>query len=252
MALDMLGPDDVFHTPQTRLEYGFALVRSGDAETGLIEIQQAIDSRRQHRPGTAYLAHMLEAAAVAMIELERGKEADALLDEAGAIRQSVNQSPGSVVWNTHVAARIRRSLDEGQVTDARDWLDQYGLSVDTDAGDSVEQIQRNLLEAEIELVAGDYKKVQSAADHALAQITSLNLDSFLAIERARALFLKGQAAERLKQPEEGCRLLAQSLQIRHHLLLASSPVLKRSHAAMTDCSQYWPDGDDLDDQWSEK
>ncbi len=237
MALNILGPDDPFHTPQTRLDYGFALVRAGDAEAGLAEIQQAIDNRRRHRPGTAYLAQMLESAAIALIQLDRGKEADAFLDEAEAIRRSVNQSPGSVVWNAHVAARVRRALDEGQVTIARDWLAQYGMSVDPSAGESVEQILRNLLEAEIELEAGNYEKVQSATAHALGQINSLDLDHFLSLERARALYLKGTAEIRLNQLEAGCRWLAQSLEIRERLLLETSPTLARSRAAMTICSQ---------------
>lgn len=235
LALETRGADDPFHTPQARLEYGFAMLRAGDPETGLEEMMAAVENRRLNRPGTLYLAQMLEFAAMALTQLERGDEADQLLDEAEAIRVDANQQRATAAWNHHAALRARRAVAAGRNEDALAWLAEYDVPDDIDSGASLGRIERDVLRAELMWSMARIEEAEASASAALKAISELGLDAHLNLQRARALQVHGLALKASGHRHAGCDLLSQASVIEAAQLLPSSPQMAVTSAALTDC-----------------
>jgi eukaryotic-like serine/threonine-protein kinase len=235
IALDTRGAEDPFHTPQARLEYGFALLRAGDPAAGLEEILAAIENRRIHRPGTPFLAQMLEFAAMAMMQLDRGEEAGALLDEAGAIRDGAGQQRGTMVWNHHAAQRARHAAAAGRHEEALSWLAEFQVPPAAATGPTLEGIERDVLRAEVlwSLARGAESAESAAA--ALAAISDLDLDGHLSLQRARALHIRGRALLASGELEAGCTALHEADALAGRLLLPPSPQLAAVRSALEDC-----------------
>jgi eukaryotic-like serine/threonine-protein kinase len=235
LALATRGADDPFYTPQALLEHGFALVRAGDPAAGLADIEAAIDNRRRHRPGTLYLAQMLEYAALALFQLGRTAEIDALLQEAAQIRTDANQARGIPTWNLHVNLRARLAAATGQEELARQWLAEFALSVDPHVGLSLEQIDEAVLRAELMLELGDFPAAAAAAAEALATLVAFEVDDYFVVQRARALHVQGRTALAAGDTTGGCDALQRSHELGRRHLLPGSPLLLAIDGARSAC-----------------
>lgn len=232
LVLATRGADDPFHAPQALLEHGTALVRAGDPQAGLADIQDAIANRRLNRPGTLYLAQMLESAALALIQLDRGTETDALLAEAEQIRDAANQPRGTASWNQHVALRARRAAATQQPDQVQHWLGSYAVPAD---GGSREQIELLTLRAELMLDLGAPAEAASAASQALATLQELGLQDDLALLRIRILHAHGRAALSSGDADAGCASLREALTLAQEHLLPISRQLTGIRATLAAC-----------------
>lgn len=111
VALKLKGPEDPFHVPMIQEQYGSALGRYGRLQEGISLLRLAIANRTKNRPGTAYLAVMLEEAARYEIDLGHFAQAEKDLDAAARIR-SETKSPASP------SESIRLLLAQGRAAEA--------------------------------------------------------------------------------------------------------------------------------------
>ena len=187
-VLRVRGDDDPFHTPAVLLEYGNALAPTGRIEEGLVYIDRAVANRLKNRPGTLFLAQMLEDQASWLIDLGSYEQAVKLLDEASAIQDKVDDRSDRL----NITTRVKLFVAMGKPEEAAAWMahtngnrpNTNGLSTDhlrimrdnaavalgqaraDDAGDIAGKVRRELAasperpnlknwEAEFDLLAGN-------------------------------------------------------------------------------------------------
>jgi eukaryotic-like serine/threonine-protein kinase len=219
MALALRGEDDPFHTPQIRLEYGFALMRAGRPLQGLAEMQLAIDNRREHRPDTLYLAQMLEFAASAQLALARHADADAALTEAAGIRERAGQARPSTGWNHHLGVAIRLALERGDTEQVANMVEQLAVVEQAQAPLSLSRIERDLADASVSLARGEFDQAAGSASAVREQIEHAGLAEFLPFQISLADLTAGLAVARGDRAEQALPLLERAVALRDDLLL---------------------------------
>ena len=226
------GSDDAFYTPQVFLEYGWALVRSGRLEEGLDYISRAVDNRRKNRPGTRYLAQMLEDQARVLLDLGRTPAARKALEESEAINRQVNASPNYL----HLEDRVRLLLLEGHHDAAQAAIEGFEKRMPTSpAGPSMESLNVTLLKAETALSRGNAAEAVGLGTQARQALSSALLAPFMAVTDARAALVLGRGEFTVHRSAEALPLLRQSVEIRTRLLDAKSPSLAEAQVALAMC-----------------
>ena len=86
-----------------------------------MHISKAVNNRRANRPGTAYLAQMLEDQAEVLVELGRFDAAKQALVEAEAIREKVHVTANE----DYLRGRLRLALEERNLPEATALLEKY-------------------------------------------------------------------------------------------------------------------------------
>lgn len=235
LALETRGAHDPFHTPQALLEHGFCLARGGRLREGLAGMEEALTDWRESRPGTAYLAHILESVADTLVEMGRDDRAEAMLDEAARVREQAGQASRTPTWNFHVATRIRLALSRGRSGAAEDLLDAFvveGARVSPPS--SLSGIARELLEAEVGQVA-NAKGAVKAARSVRQAIEARSLEDYLGLYLASAHLILGQEALRQGRPREARLWLERALDARAATLLPQSVQIAEAQIALAEC-----------------
>ena len=235
LALKIRGVDDPFHTPQILLEHGYAQIRLGLLEEGLTDIEAAIANRRKNRPGTLFLATMLEDFALALVEMGRGSEAVRQLDEASAIKSSSGLAAKSAPFNFSTAIRVHLALAKGEVERARALVDELYVDPDESLGISFTAIEQWLLLAETELGAGNESAAVELARRARARITGTGLSDFLPFYLIRADLVEGEAMLQQKLPLIALPLLQRALTTRQNVVDTNSPGISEAQIALANC-----------------
>jgi serine/threonine-protein kinase len=235
VAIRVRGADDSFHVPQTRRELGFALVRAGALGEGLDEMNRAVENRRRNRPGTRYLAVMLESVADAETEMGRNGAARAALDEADAIYAKVGVAENTAPRNASVAVRVRLDLADGRAPDARALLPRYFVEKARPGAISLTEIEFGLLSAEVDLAAGDYAAAQARARSVRESIAASGIAEYLKLMLARADFIDGTASFRSGDAAAAIDPLTRAKDIHGELLLPESPKLAETLAVRAEC-----------------
>ncbi|MEO8366350.1 MAG: serine/threonine-protein kinase [Pseudoxanthomonas sp.] len=218
LALDIRGADDPFHTPQTRIELGFTLARYGLLERGLAQMQLAIANRRANRPGTLFLATMLEDAAYALIEMGRYDEARINLDEATAIRLKSGTEPATDPLRFNTESRIRLALVQGHIDDARSLLKTYYVDPGESRGAAPAAIMHGILAADIALAAGDTGSAIGQARAVRDRIAKAGLTTYMTSQAMRLDGIEGEALLQSGTPGKAEPVLERTLQMRKTLL----------------------------------
>jgi eukaryotic-like serine/threonine-protein kinase len=235
LAIRIRGADDSFHVPQARRELGFSLMRAGALGEGLDEMNAALENRRRNRPGTRYLAIMLEGVADAEIERGRIGAARAALDEAAAIYAKVGVAERTSPYNASVAARIHAELADGRTTEASALLPRYFVEIAPPEGISLTETEYRLLSAEVALAAGDYAQASALARNVRESIAASGIGAYLKLPLARAELIDGVALLRSSDAPAALGPLTNARTIRGDLLLPQSPKLAEAVAARAEC-----------------
>lgn len=235
LALRIRGIDDPFHTPQILLEHGYAQVRLGLLEEGLTDIDAAITNRRKNRPGTLYLATMLEDAALALIDMGRSTEAVRNLDEAAEIKLGSGLVRNAAPFNFSTALRIRMALVGGDVESARSLVGELFVDPDESRGISFAAIEQWLLLAEAELTAGNDEAAAELTRRVRERITDSGLAKYLPFYQSRADLFEGEALLHQKRCTTALPLLQRALITRQAVVDANSPGISEIQIALADC-----------------
>lgn len=236
LAVKIRGVDDQFHTPQTRLEYGYALVRFGDLKVGMAEIEAAIANRRKNRPGTIYLATMLEDAAFGEYELGRADRAAAHLDEAAKLRETGGQKHASTKFRSVTGTRIRLALAAGQAGRARTLLTDLYVEQTPAQKLSASALDRQTFLAEIQLAQGNIDAAAASAATGRQWISGSGLGRYLRAQESRLDFVAALALLRQGHAVEADALLRRVLIERESLYSSDSPRILETAVALGECA----------------
>ncbi len=234
-ALQIRGADDPFHTPVTRLELGNAQARVGRLEEGLADMRVAIASQRANRPGSIFLATMLENEASALVDLGHLAEALVGLDAATSIKVNGGLPLHAAPYNFNTGTRIRLALANGHLDTAQTLLNELSVDPDESMGISFTGIQQLLFTAEVDLAAGRARSATEVAKRVRGKIETSGLSQYLSFYTMRADLIEGSAALLDNHPTAARPLLQRTLAVREKLLAPASPRIAEAQIALAEC-----------------
>jgi serine/threonine-protein kinase len=227
-VLKIRGPDDSFHTPQVQLEYGWALARIGRIEEGLDSIEAAVKNRRKNRPGTRFLAAMLEYQARVLIETGDYAGAASALDEASAILDKTHDTSD---WR-RTDYRARLFLAMGRIEDAAPLV----KAAEASAGAStIQSLRARALRVELSRAQGDSAGVVAIASAIRKEVAGSPLRPYLKEWEAMASLAEGQGYLAVRQPDKALPLLSRASELFSSILDPVSAVLADVQAALAEC-----------------
>jgi len=228
ICLKTKGPDDPFYTPQVFLQYGMALEMAGRPEEALRYISDAVANRRKNRPGTRYLAQMMEDQALVLVDLGRYREAQQLLRESEQIHTKV----GVKLNANYLAPRLRLAFAQGELDEAGALLDRYyGLLPDSAAlgGTFLSNLENR---TQLALRRKDGKSAIALSHQLASAIESSHQQLYLSTWEMRAMLAEGQGRLLVDDPSGALPLFEQALRREEELLDPSSPSLGNATALL--------------------
>jgi len=233
LALSLRGPDDPFHTPPALLEYGWGMARYGEVVEGLDNMEQAIANRRRNRPGTQFLANMLDDAAFALIELGRFDEAHRYLDESRAIKLT-SERPPAPLFNHNVVMRARLAVAEGRPREAAEMMAEYAVKEPVAGRLSLTGLEVDVARAETALAQSDFIHAADAASNARRRLAASALAMYMPGVEGRAAYCEGRARLALGDPAAALPLLERTAALRREALSPASPGRLQAEAALAE------------------
>ncbi len=229
-VLKIRGANDPFHTPQVMLEYGVALARTGLVEAGLDAIDTAIENRRKNRPGTRYLATMLEYRANVLLEVGAYPEARSALDEASDILKKTNDK--SDWMNTYYRAKL--ALDTADDGEALRLIDSEPVA---EPGGKLSQrvLRDTALHAMAALARRDAAGAVREASNIRQQIAASTLRPYLQEWEAGAALLEGRGYLMAKQAGQALPVLEKAVELRAGLSDPTSLALADAYLCLAEC-----------------
>lgn len=227
-CLKSKGPDDPFYTPQMLLQYGMALEAYGRPEDGLRDVVAAVANRRRNRPGTRYLAQMIENQALVLAELGRYQEAERLVEEAAGIRAKV----GFKIDINHMSARFKLYLLRGSAEEASGLIESFYGPV-PDSTKITPKLLRNVeARAEVALARGDGKTAISMAQRLSGIIHSNHAETYLKTWLILGELAEGEARLMEHDASGALPLLRQATQGQAEMLDPASPLRGRAEGLL--------------------
>jgi len=231
IALRLRGPDDPFHTTQTRVEYGWGKVRYGELAEGVAELETAVANRRLNRPGTQYLAAMLDDAAYAYVDLGRYDVAQRYVDESRAIKLRFEKPPASG-FNHNSTVRARLALALGHPEDAQRALADFVVHDVTPGGFSLNAVEQDLQQADVALAKSDFAHAAALAHGARERILASSIAQYMPGAQARAEVMEGRALVATHDAAAALPLLSNAAATRRRLLSPASPLRIETEVAL--------------------
>ena len=225
------GDADPFFAPQVFLEYGRSLSNAGRLEDGLAYVAKAVENRRRNRPGTRYLAQMLQHQALILLELGRYAEAQKLMDEADAISKKVNYP------TPYIAADERTHLliATGRVNDADAALNAFHPSMPAPGAMALDALRVSASRAEIALARRDGDTAAQLSAQVVREISSSAQRDYLKALEARVALVEGRSDLLRLRPSEALPLLQRAVELRESMFDPISPALAAAQVALAEC-----------------
>ncbi len=231
ICLKIKGPDDAFYTPQMYMQYGDALWSSGREEEGFYYISSAIQNRRKNRPGTRYLAQMLETQAYMLASEGENDKALKLLDEADTISHKVGFAPSDDSVVTHIII----ALNTDNIKTAMEFV-EGGFGPLQPATKLSRSLLRNFYwRAKLALARKDPGSAADLATRGLKLIESSGLGEYLREWQTRFMLQRGNADLLGENPSEALPQLKQALAEEMEIYDAASPDLALGRIALANC-----------------
>ncbi len=222
------GADDPFFTPQMEMQYGNGLDAAGRLEDALVQISNAVDNRREHRPGTAYLAQMLEDQAEVLVELGRYQAAEQALKEDERIREKVHVKIG----DGYLRPRVRLALEQGHLHDAEAVLDKYAGPITRNAPISVGLIRNFYARSEIALQTRNTATAILLARDLRRRLADAHMETYLRLWRVRALTWEARAYLMEDKAQDALPLLDEAVDSQKAMFDGQSPELGATEALL--------------------
>jgi serine/threonine-protein kinase len=205
-----LPADDPLNAPMIIELYGWELAEYGPLESGMQRLAQATTLWRKTRPLSAYMLSALERSADVLIDLGQYAEAQALVDEAAAIRARAHDE--TTHPNGDVAARAKLLLALGRPDEAESTLAHYRVQSPPPGGVSLTALDRSLDLAEVALARDDFAKARELAEQVELTILRSKSRTYLKRYEARANLDWGLAMIDLHDPDHAVPALKQAVQ----------------------------------------
>lgn len=224
-------PDDPFYAPQVYLEYGRALANAGRWEEGLTYVEKAVENRRKNRPGTRYLAQMLELQAFIVLDMGHYAEAQRLMDEGDAIAEKVKYPTPYIA----VDERARLAIATGRVNEADSALEPFHPAAPLAGALDIDALRIEILRAENALARGDPQGAVVPAGHVVQVLSASAARDYMKAIEARAALVEGRAYLQLGHSAEALPLLQRSVELRQSIVEPISPLLASAQIALAEC-----------------
>jgi serine/threonine-protein kinase len=225
------GDQDPFYAPQVFLEYGKSLSNAGRLEDGLAYVSKAVENRRKNRPGTRYLAQMLQQQALILLELGRYAEAQRLMDEADAIAKKVNYPTPYITADE----RARLLIASGRVNEADSALNAFHPSAPAPGAMALDALKVLASRAEVALARGDGETAARLSAQVIQEISGSTQRDYLKALESRAALVEGRADLLRLHPSEALPLLQRAVELRQSMLDPISPSLAAAQVALAEC-----------------
>jgi serine/threonine-protein kinase len=170
---------------------GFVLGELGDLEGGLRDLGAAARAWRKHHAGSADLISGCEREANLLITAGRLREAEAGLDEAAAVRKSLNDFATNL--NGGVIGRTNLLIASGRAAEASEVMKSFVVKDELAGAVSVYRLQRAVQTARIELALGHPNAVIDALNEVSQTARGSSLRPFLKSYEGDASYLAGAA-----------------------------------------------------------
>lgn len=223
--------DDPFYAPQVYLEYGRALAYKGGLEDGLVYVQKAVENRRKNRPGTRYLAQMLEAQANILLEMGRYAEAKRAMDEAQDIAEKTKYPTPYLAVDER--ARILIATDHASEADSA--LEAFHPAAPLPGALEIDSLRVQVSRAENALARGDRENAARLAAPVIQALSASTARDYMKSLEARAALVQGRAYLQLGRSSEALPLLERSLELRQSTVDPISPMLASAQIALAEC-----------------
>jgi serine/threonine-protein kinase len=236
----VLGAGDPIHGIVALQSCMEAELRAGDLGHALEDSRSTLAQARKLPPRATNIAAALERAAELSIELGRREDAVDQLDEADAARGQLEQAP----TNRGALLRIRLALDEDRLDDARARLIAFVPGGASPGAVRVATAQHDLLEAELELHAGNTARAAQLAGASGARIGAGELAQYLRSLHSDGELIEGLAHLRGGDAGAARPLLDRALATRAELYLPASPRIAEAELALAECDLAQGRGDE--------
>lgn len=214
--------------------YGRALTEVGRVEEGNDILSQAANNLRKYRPGSGYLATVLDLQANGLTEMGRYAEARALLDEAAEIHRNIHDEP--IYVNENLAARSHFLLASDKTAEAASVLDGFFMTGPATGTISLTWARGSLARADADLAGKRPEqaielgyRVRTAVEQSPSRIYFKNLEAQAALLEGKGLLLTRRAAQ-------GLPLLQRAVQLGSEVYDPNrSPALADSQITLASC-----------------
>lgn len=183
--------DDAWFVPITLETSGLVFAEAGDLDAGLRDLRQAAQAWRKYHDGSADVISGFERLANVLILAGRLDEADALLTDAASTRAKIRDYTTNP--NGHVIGRVNWLIAAGRAAEARPLLKDFQVKPASKSSVSVTQLQRAILQARIDVAAGQHAAVADDLRELRAALAISHLRPYLKSYEADADQLEGRA-----------------------------------------------------------
>jgi serine/threonine-protein kinase len=224
------GADDPFHSPQMQFSYGMALHNYGRWEDSLEQVSLAVDNRRKNRPGTLFLAQMLEQQASTLIELGHYTQAASALEEVLEIDKHAGQTP-DLAW---AAPQMHLEMVTGRLPEALALMEQY-CGEPAPASLSFPYLRKLMIRADVLRTQGNFNEALRVARRLRSEILASPGRSYLRAWEMRSALVEGQASLGVGDPRRARPLLEHALELGHAMLHHKSAEIAGIQIALANC-----------------
>ena len=224
-------PDDPFYAPQIYLEYGRTLAYAGRLEDGLAYVEKAVENRRKNRPGTRYLAQMLQLQANILVDTGQYAEAQRLMDEADDI-STKTKFPTQYLA---VDERARLLIATGHANEADAALDAFHPAAPLPGTLGIDSLRIDVSRADNALACGDYETARGLSAKVMQTLSASPARDYMKSLEARAALIEGRAYLAVGRSADALPLLQRSFELRQSTLDSISPTLALTQVALAEC-----------------
>jgi tetratricopeptide (TPR) repeat protein len=207
------------------------LAYRGRLEDGLAYVEKAAENRRKNRPGTRYLAQMLQLQASILVDLGRYPEAKRLMDESAEIAQKTKFPTQYLA----VDERARLLIATGHASDADPVLQPFHSATPLPGALDIDSLLIENLRSEIALARGDPETAGRLAGHVVQVLSASSARDYMKSLDARASLVQGRSYLQLGRPTEALPLLQRSVELRQSAVEPVSPLLASAQIALAEC-----------------
>jgi len=227
-CLRIKGQGDPFFTPQMEMQYGDGLEANGRLEDALVEISKAVANRRVNRPGTAYLASMLEDQAEVLAEMGRFAQAEAALKDEEAIRAKINAK----VNDGYFRPRVRLAVERDQTAELEALIAAMEMQNDASSKLSLPLIRTYYAKAELALRRTDAATALALARELRKRLTDAGMQDYLRAWHIRTIEWEARADFLNHRADLASPLLSGAVEAQTAMFDSAGPELASTEALL--------------------
>jgi len=210
------------------------LDRLGRLEEGDQALSQAAENLRKYRPGSGWLATVLDLQAPGLTDMGRYQEARTALDEASVIHANIHDDP--IYINENLAARCHLLLATGRTAESETALDGFFIKDPAPGRMSLTWVRGELARANVDLAGQKAEHAVELASGVRAAVERSPSRVYFKAYEAEASLTEGKGLVRLHRATGALPLLQRAMVLSLELYDPQlSPIIADAQIALADC-----------------